>query len=218
MDPIPVPHIEDLSVKGQTFTGSIENGKMAGIFEIKRENYAGKNAASFPFDEANYTDLEVYLNASSSIESDESVLIELSRRITSGSKDVWEASHRLAKWVADTIDGAILSGTALQTFNRKKGDCGSQSFLMAALCRASGIPARVAYGPMYTREYDGSFGSHGWNEIFMGKAVWISIYVTLDETDYIDAGHIRLGIIDGFHTVLNYNNIEILDFEIGKLR
>jgi transglutaminase-like putative cysteine protease len=86
---------------------------------------------------------------------------------------------------------------------------------MAAFCRAVGIPSRVVRGCLYTPEYGGSFGSHGWNEIYMGKeAGWIPIDVTIHEQDYVDSGHIRLGIVNTTTTVINYNEITVLDYTL----
>lgn len=114
--------------------------------------------------------------------------------------------------MADSIGGSILGGSALETLRRGDGSCGAQSMLMAALCRASGIPARVVWGCVYTTEYGGSFGHHGWNEVYAGKAGWIPVDVTLHESDYVDSGHIRLGILRTDATVINFREMKILDY------
>ena len=84
--------------------------------------------------------------------------------------------------------------------------------LLAALCRAAGIPARVVWGCVYTPEYDGSFGHHGWNEVYVGEAGWIPIDVTMHESDYVDSGHIRLGVLKTNSTLINYREMKILDY------
>ncbi len=94
-------------------------------------------------------------------ESDHPELVSLSLKITEGSSDSWMATRRLSTWVADNIDGSVYGGSAYETFKRGNGACGSQSLLLAALCRAAGIPARVVWGCLYTPEYGGSFGHHG---------------------------------------------------------
>jgi len=68
---------------------------------------------------------------------------------------------------------------------------------------------------MYTREYGGSFGHHGWTEIFMGEAGWLTVDVTIHETDYVDSGHIRLGVMDTKQTILNYQEMEVLEYKVG---
>ena len=94
-------------------------------------------------------------------ESDHPELVSLSLKITEGSSDSWVASRRLSTWVADNIDGSVYGGSAYDTFKRGNGACGFRSLLLAALCRAAGIPARVVWGCLYTPEYGGSFGHHG---------------------------------------------------------
>jgi transglutaminase-like putative cysteine protease len=82
---------------------------------------------------------------------------------------------------------------------------------MAALCRAAGIPARVVWGSIYTPEKGGSFGHHAWNEVYMGGAGWIPVDVTLNEPDYANAGHLRLGVLHTWQTVINFREMEILE-------
>ena len=77
---------------------------------------------------------------------------------------------------------------------------------------ASGIPARVVWGCVYTPEFDGSFGHHGWNEVYVGEAGWIPIDVTMHESDYLDSGHIRLGVLLTNSTLINYREMKILDY------
>ena len=86
--------------------------------------------------------------------------------------------------------------------------------LLAAFCRSVGIPARVVWGCLYTLEYGGSFGHHAWNEIYMGEAGWIPVDATIHEHDYVDSGHIRIGILHTRQTVINFKEMEILDYRI----
>lgn len=153
-----------------------------------------------------------YLLPEEHIQSDDPEIVELAKRLTEGSEDFWEAACLLSRWVADSIGGSINGGSALETLQRRDGACGSQSMLLAALCRASGIPARVVWGCVYTPEYGGSFGHHGWNEIYVGEAGWIPVDATLHEPDFLDSGHIRLGILKTSATVINFREMEILDY------
>ena len=52
-------------------------------------------------------------------------------------------------------------------------------------------------------------------EVYMGKAGWIPIDVTIHETDYVDSGHIRLGILKTKVTVINFKEMTILDHTSG---
>ena len=86
--------------------------------------------------------------------------------------------------------------------------------LLAALCRASGIPARVVWGCVYTPEYGGSFGHHGWNEVYVGEAGWVPVDATMHESDYVDSGHIRLGVLKTQFTVINFREMKILNYAL----
>jgi hypothetical protein len=215
LEAIPASSKEDLNVPGQTFNGKVIGNTINGEFEVGHDRYKGENALHFGESNNFNQDIKSYLVSEEMIESDHPELTSLSLKITEGSSDCWEATCRLSTWVAENIDGSIHGGSALETYNRGNGACGSQSMLLAALCRASGIPARVVWGCLYTPEYGGSFGHHGWNEVYMGKAGWIPIDVTIHESDYVDSGHIRLGILKTKITVINFKEMTILDYNSG---
>ncbi|MBL6950843.1 MAG: hypothetical protein ISR57_09395 [Bacteroidales bacterium] len=203
---------ESLNHLGQTFTGTVTDNLIEGVFEITAEKYDGNHAPLFPPDFTNDPDLEKYLKPENLIESDNPILIEKAKEITDGSADSWEAAKRLSKWVAENIEGAVPGGTsAINTYKTREGECGSHSRLLAAFCRAVGIPARLAAGSMYSSLYGGSFGQHAWTEVYMGEAGWIPVDATAFEIDFIDAGHIRLGV----GTTFNPKEMEILEYRIA---
>ncbi|MEJ2507700.1 MAG: transglutaminase-like domain-containing protein, partial [Ignavibacteriaceae bacterium] len=126
------------------------------------------------------------------------------------------AATKLSKWVAENISYAIPGGgTAKKTYEIRAGECGSHSFLLAAFCRAVGIPARVVWGAMYVPNFGGGFGQHGWNEIYMGENGWIPVDATAFETDFVDAGHIRIAEYESVASSFNGNNFEVLDYKLA---
>ena len=208
--------IEDLNIPGQKFTGTVEDNHINGIFEIAYERYDGTNAPPFPpnFDNESFKE---YLQPGIAIESDDPVLIEKAIELTKDSKDSWDAATRLSKWVAENISYAIPGGgTAKKTYEIRAGECGSHSFLLAAFCRAVGIPARVVWGAMYAPNFGGGFGQHGWNEIYMGVNGWIPVDATAFETDFVDAGHIRIAEFESVSSTFNGKNIEVLDYKLDN--
>jgi transglutaminase-like putative cysteine protease len=210
---------QSLNVPGQRFTGNIKDNLVEGVFEIEHKRYDGSNAPPFPPDFRKEKSLKKYLEPEKMIESADPVLIKKAEEITKGSKDSWEAARRLSKWVADNISYAIPGGgTARKTYDIKAGECGAHSILLAAFCRGVGIPARVVWGCMYTPNYGGSFGQHGWSEIYMGEAGWIPVDSTAFETDYVDSGHIRLGVYQYVTTALNPKKMEVLDYKAGSAK
>ena len=210
---------ESLNVTGQTFTGTIKDNLIEGVFEIQHKRYDGSDAPPFPPDFSKEESVKKYLEAEDFIQSDDPVLIEKAKEITKGSKDSWEAACRLSKWVSENISYAIPGGmTARNTYDLKAGECGAHSILLAAFCRAVGIPARVVWGCMYVPNYGGAFGQHGWSEIYMGKAGWITVDSTASEIDYVDSGHIRIGEFQSMVTALNPKKMEVLDFTAGSMK
>jgi hypothetical protein len=210
LDAFPGSGMEDLNLPGQSFEGTIDGNTLRGLFEVEHRQYKGDNALSFGKSHAFTADLHKYLQAEDLIQSEDPEIQDLASRLTAGSKDFWEATCRLSSWVADSIQGSMTGGSALETLHRGDGACGAQSVLLAALCRASGIPARVVWGCVYTPEFGGSFGHHGWNEVYVGEAGWIPIDATLHETDYVDSGHVRLGELHTQSTLINYREMKIL--------
>jgi transglutaminase-like putative cysteine protease len=214
LDAFPGPGMEDLNVPGQSFEGSVNGNSLTGLFKVEHHFYKGEDALSFGKPHPFTGDISRYLQPEELIQSEDPEIKELASGLTEGSKDFWEASCRLSFWVADNIKGSIYGGSALETLKRGDGACGSQSMLLAALCRASGIPARVAWGCVYTPEYGGSFGHHSWNEVYVGEAGWIPVDVTFHEEDYVDSGHIRLGEVKTQFTVINFREVKILDYAL----
>jgi transglutaminase-like putative cysteine protease len=201
---------ESLNFPGQKFEGTVSNNLIEGVFEVERQHYTGENAPSFP---PHFSDekLKKYLEPERLIESDHPVLVEEAEQITADSKDAWEATVKLSTWVGENIMGAIPGGTsAINTYNTREGECGSHSRLLAAFCRAVGIPARLSIGCMYISYAGGCFYQHAWTEVYMGDAGWVAIDATAHEFDFVDAGHIRLGEKTSF----NPKAMKILDYQM----
>jgi Transglutaminase-like superfamily len=205
-----------LNVPGQKFEGTVENNQIEGIFEISHKRYNGLNAPPFPCNFYAIDSIRQHLEPGNMIESDDSTIVRKAREITADAKDSWEAAIRLSRWVSEEIVGDIPGGgTALQTYKTKRGDCGSHSFLLAAFCRAVGIPNRIVFGCIYVPDHGGGFGQHGWNEIYMGSAGWIPVDATVKEIDYADCSHIRLGEVTSKAAMFNPEKMEILDYRLA---
>jgi len=210
---------EGLNVPGQKFEGTVEHNHVQGIFEVRYKKYDGKNPPPFPPDFHNHPELEPFLSPEDLIESDDPVLIKKAEELTRGAADSWEAVKRISRWVAEEIGYDIPGGgSARNTYDLRAGECGAHSRLFAALCRAADIPARVVWGCIYVPNEGGSFGQHGWNEVYMGEAGWIPLDTTLKEIDFADSGHIRLGILESKHIAFNPDTMEVLDYHAGSQR
>jgi hypothetical protein len=213
---------EHLNVPGQSFEGDVHENRIEGVFVIEHARYDGADAPPYPPNFAADESLAPFLAPGAFIGSDDPVLIEKAREIAEGSADSWEAAVRLGKWVAENIGYEIPGGIfARRVYDMRVGECGGHSVLLAAFCRGVGIPARGVWGCMYTPIGGGSFGQHGWTEVYMGKSGWIPVDSTAHETDFVDSGHIRLGTFgsteDGsaIGISLGARKMEVLDYRLA---
>ena len=207
---------EALNVPGQRFQGTVTNNRVEGVFEIAHPRYDGAGAPAFPADVNRDPALKRFLEADEYIQTNDPVIRAKALEISAGARDAWDAARRLSTWVATHIKGAIPGGvTARGTLDQGAGECGGHSFLFAALCRSVGIPARVVWGCMYTPHEGGAFGQHAWNEVHMGEAGWVPIDTTASETDYVDSGHIRIGIVQSLTTSLNASRFAVLEHRLA---
>lgn len=210
---------EDLNVPGQRFTGTVEENLIEGVFEIEHRRYDGAGAPPFPPDFSGEPELARNLGPRAFIEADDPELVARARQVTAGATDSWQAATRIARWVSENVEYAIPGGvTARGVYDSRAGECGGHSFLVAALSRAAGIPARVVWGAMFTPHRGGAFGQHGWNEVYMGEAGWVPLDATAAETDHLDSGHIRLGVYRSLNTALNPIALEVLDYRLGTAK
>jgi hypothetical protein len=87
--------------------------------------------------------------------------------------------------------------SALETLNRRAGDCTEAAVLLAALGRAAGIPTKVASGLVYSRQrYHGVsnvFIPHSWTLAYVDGR-WRSFDLALEA---FDSTHLALTIGDG---------------------
>jgi hypothetical protein len=158
-----------------------------------------------------------FLDSNGFIQSDDPRIQDAARQATGGVADPWERARRLERWVDQNMTNRDFSAgldSASTVIKTRQGDCTEHAVLLAALCRAAGIPARVAMGLVYLESAQ-AFGYHMWTEVYIGGD-WYAIDGTLGQ-GYVAGGHIKLldSSLKGasaFSTIL-----PILNF-IGKLR
>ncbi len=134
--------------------------------------------------------LEDALAANTMIQSDEAEIIKIAKKAVGGETDAWLAAQKLEKWVSKNLTNkgyGVGFASALEVCRDRSGDCSEHAVLLAALCRASGIPAKVSMGVLYV---GGIWGGHAWNEVWIdGK------WYALDAT-------IGLGSVDALHLTM----------------
>lgn len=132
------------------------------------------------------------LAANNLIQSDDPKVVELAAKIAPDEKDSWKLACALEKHVDEAIRLKNFSqafATAAEVARSLEGDCTEHAVLLAALCRARKIPARVAFGVVYYPPQKG-FAYHMWNEVWI-KDRWVPMDATLGLSG-IGGDHIKL--------------------------
>ncbi len=124
------------------------------------------------------------------VQSDDPKIVAAAKKATGGEKDPWQAAIALERFVNGYVtqkDFTQAFATASEVMESRQGDCSEHAVLLAALCRAAGIPARGAVGLVYQ---NGKFYFHMWTEVYVGRR-WTAIDATLARGG-IGAAHLKL--------------------------
>lgn len=133
-----------------------------------------------------------FLESNGFIQSDDPKIVAQAKQLTAGVDNAWKKVQLLEKWVDQNMtnrDFTIAFADAKEVFETRQGDCTEHAVLLAALCRAVGIPSRVAMGLVYL-EGTGAFGYHMWTEVFI-NGTWYPADGTLGQ-GFIAGGHIKI--------------------------
>jgi len=126
------------------------------------------------------------------IQSDDAEVRKLASAVAPDATDPWEIAVALERWVCQGMrsrnfeQAFVTAGEVARTL---EGDCTEHAVLLAALCRARGIPARVSVGLVYVPRFQ-AFGFHMWDEVWIADR-WVPLDATLGRGG-IGAGHITL--------------------------
>jgi transglutaminase-like putative cysteine protease len=115
---------------------------------------------------------------SSMIQSDAPEIAAIAQQVVGEEPEAWRAAQALEAWVeANLTDKSmgVAFASALEVCKDRSGDCSEHAVFLAALCRAAGIPARVAMGLLYV---GGIWGGHAWNEVWIDGR-WYALDATL---------------------------------------
>jgi hypothetical protein len=102
--------------------------------------------------------------------------------------------------------------SAAEVIDAGEGDCTEHAVLLAALCRARKIPARVAIGLVYVNQ---AFCYHMWTEVHVGGR-WIPLDATRPQGG-IGAAHLKMahGHLEGASALSSF--LPVLQV-IGRLK
>ncbi len=160
---------------------SLKNNRLT----IRRESVS--NLPSSIKGEKVFEDGKTYLEPTLFIQSDHPEIQAKAREMVSIEDPALVKAKRLVTWVNKNIQKRpVLSvPNALETLHHRMGDCNEHAVLLAALARASGIPAQVEAGLVYQK---GRFYYHAWNVLYLGE--WITADAVMDQLP-ADVTHIR---------------------------
>ena len=153
---------------------TIKKEDISGLPDVLDKNKMGKIEKDF-------------LMPSPFIESDHPKIQNLVNKIVSADDRPLIKVNKLVAWLRNNIEKRpVLSlPDALATLENRVGDCNEHAVLLAALARASGIPARIEVGLVYL---NGRFYYHAWNLLYVGQ--WITADSVLGQVP-ADVTHIR---------------------------
>jgi hypothetical protein len=143
--------------------------------------------------------MKLFLANTPYLQKDDPAVREIAEKAAGTELDSLKAAKALERWVFENIKAKNMGvgfATAAEVAKNLEGDCSEHGVLLAALCRAAGIPSRVVGGLIYAEELEakgaegrGAFGFHMWTEVFVGE--WVALDATLGE-GFADATHIAL--------------------------
>jgi transglutaminase-like putative cysteine protease len=102
----------------------------------------------------------------------------LAAKITRPAKGDLQKGYLIARWVYKNLLkslGGPPEASAKQALKARSGDCSEHAALFAALCRASGLPARTAYGLSGSKK---ALYFHVWSEFHAGGR-WVPLDAAL---------------------------------------
>ena len=142
------------------------------------------------------SELRAALAPNSAIQCDAPEIVRLMRIAVGEERDAWRAAQAIERWVGENVTDKNFDvgfASALEVAEDRSGDCSEHAVLLAAMCRAAGIPSRVVMGLLYI---GGIWGGHAWNE------VWI------DGRWYALDGTLAMGRADALHLTMAKMTLE----------
>lgn len=199
------PQYEGSPFLVQKFDGKLENGILEGRFALERKTAEIKKPLLFPIKTPMPEEFGQYMKPAPGIESEDDLVKNKALEVAWRSKDVWEASVKINKWIAENITFGVALPSARMTVANGQGNGESRALLAIALCRSLGIPARKVGGVLFSA---GNFIPHYWYEVYVGEQGWIPLDPSTGEEGALGATHIRLFTVGDLKNL----SVQVLDF------
>jgi hypothetical protein len=136
---------------------------------------------------------EEYLASCPFIDCDDARIKDIARRAVADETDPWRKARRLERWVKQSMrpDNSAPLAPASEVARQLRGDCRLYALLLAALCRAEGVPSRTAIGLVYVEKGRRPFlGFHMWTEVYVDGR-WLGLDGTLGQGG-VGATHVKI--------------------------
>ena len=183
-----------LEVNYTASSSNINNSNLEYKTEIVKNsnlNYGANQSNSVSIDDNSY------LNSSTDVNSENGEIIALSKKLTEGKRTDSEKIQAIYSWIVKNLsydydkynnilrkDFSDQYGSSI-TLETKKGVCYDYATLVAALCRAANVSAKVDKG--YSKNV---IGYHAWNEVYDSENnIWIIIDTSIDSIRYHNTGN-----------------------------
>lgn len=130
------------------------------------------------------------------IQSDDELIRTNAEKAAGGETDPWRVAVALERFVKREMKNTNYTqafATAAEVARSHEGDCSEYAVYLAALCRARGIPARMAIGLVYLKSAQ-VFGFHAWTEVYVDGR-WTPIDATRAQGG-IGAAHLKIASSD----------------------
>lgn len=135
-------------------------------------------------------DVLSFLQASEYIQSDHLAIQRLADQLKGGTKQLSTIVNNYFQYVYNIPASKTSELTdAIRALTNQSASCNGKSRLLVALCRATGIPARVVGGIILTQEEKRT--SHLWTEIWMGDQ-WVPFDPLNGHFAYLPANFLEL--------------------------
>jgi transglutaminase-like putative cysteine protease len=134
-----------------------------------------------------------YLASCPFINCDDKGVKDLARKAAGNETDAWKKAVRLEKWVHTNmrVDQSAPMVSAAQAARELTGDCRNHALLLAALCRAEGVPSRIAVGLLCVdKAKQPQMGFHMWTEVYI-DGQWLGLDAILGKGG-VAASHIKI--------------------------
>jgi hypothetical protein len=116
---------------------------------------------------------KIYLKPTPTLQTDHPEIVALAQKLSKKHGTVCQKIAYYTSYVSDKIENRNTAtfSSAVETLRAGFGDCGEHAVLLAALLRASGVPARIVLGLVYMESLKGYYG-HAWVMAYDGNR-WI---------------------------------------------